>query len=76
MNVEMDLNNTLNKILIEFDHFIHNCLIHKSSLRTVRSKETPLYSKAKIIRDKTQPEMYCYDCTNSYCSIGYSIRVR
>ena len=66
--MEMDLNNTVNKILIEFDHFIHSCLIDKSSLllETVRSKERPLFSKAKIIRDKTLREMCSHDCTNSY----------
>ena len=26
MNVEIELNNTVNKTVIEFNYFIHNCL--------------------------------------------------
>ena len=52
-NVEIELNNKVNKTLIEFNYFLQNCL-GTSRLLSVKSKERRLYSKAKIIRDNTR----------------------
>ena len=46
MNVEIELNKTVNKTNIKLDYVIHNFL-DTTSLGTVRSEETQLYSQAK-----------------------------
>lgn len=71
MNVGIELNNTVNKALLEFNFFIHNCL-DTSSLRTVRNKKRRLYSQAKTLRNNAQRAMCSHDYLNSYYSIGYS----
>ena len=52
-NVEIELNNKVNKTLIEFNYFLQNCL-DTSRLLSVKSKERRLYSKAKIICDNAR----------------------
>ena len=52
-HVEIELNNKVNKTLIEFNYFLQNCL-GTSRLLSVKSKERWLYSQAKIIRDNAQ----------------------
>ena len=52
-NVEIELNNKVNKTLIEFNYFLQNCL-GTSRLLSVKSKERQLYSQAKIICDNTR----------------------
>ena len=51
--VDIELNNKVNKTLIEFNYFLPNCL-DTSRLLSVKSKERRLYSKAKIILDNTR----------------------
>ena len=46
MNVEIELNKTVNKTNIKLDYVIHNFL-DTTNLGTVRSKERQLYSQAK-----------------------------
>ena len=52
-NVDIELNNKVNKTLIEFNYFLPNCL-DTSRLLSVKSKERRLYSKAKIIHDNAR----------------------
>ena len=46
MNVEIELNKTVNKTNIKLDYVIYNFL-DTTSLGTVRSEERQLYSQAK-----------------------------
>ena len=52
-NKEIELNNKVNKTLIEFNYFLQNCL-RTSRLLSVKSKERRLYSEAKIICDNAR----------------------
>ena len=51
-NVDIELNNKVNKTLTEYNYFLPNCL-DTSSLLSVKSEERRLYSKVKIILDNT-----------------------
>ena len=52
-NVDIELDNKVNKTLIDYNYFLPNCL-DTSRLLSVKSKERRLYSKAKIIQDNTR----------------------
>ena len=49
--MEIVLNNTVNKTVIEFNYFIHNYL---DTGNLANDKESLLYSQAKIMRDNAQ----------------------
>ena len=49
MNVEIVLNNTVNKTVIEFNYFIHNCL---DTGNLANDQE-----RLRILRDSAQSEM-------------------
>ena len=58
MNVEIVLNNTVNKSVVEFNYFFHNRLDTGSFANDESdSEESLLYSQAKIVRDNAQSEM-------------------
>ena len=52
-NVDIELDNKVNKTLIDYNYFLPNCL-GTSRLLSVKSEERRLYSKAKIIQDNTR----------------------
>ena len=52
-NVEIELNNKVEKTLIEYNSFLPNYL-DTSSLLSVKSEERRLFSQAKIIRDNAR----------------------
>ena len=52
-NLEIELNNKVNKTLIEFNYFLQNCL-GTSRLLSVKSMERQLYPQAKIICDNAR----------------------